>query len=364
MERIEKNIYHALAQTNGAGAYTVKINKQGVKVNRSFYYTNPAEKKIALLQAQAYRNEEGKAILLTGESATKTSLLTLQAVADEYLKKKTIEKKGAYIEEMRMKALQRDFPKLFNTPIQQLKRADFEKWIDDSKSKKKNATINKEIHLFSSFFKFAKQKDGQEWVTNLVEGMTLKVEEEERRNFTHDIFNDIIEATDSETLKVAISLALLAGMRRTEIATLKKSNVLLLNKTPHIKLVETKNGEGRIIPLQPALAEILSMLIEGLGQDEYLFKSRDKQTHIEPHSITTSFVRAKARLIELEKYSAEELEGFKFHNGRGRFATDLVLNGVDILTTAKVGGWKTLSVLKKHYYNPNADELAKRMGLK
>jgi integrase len=363
--KVEPNIY--LRTYPAYHAYQVKIKRGEIRLNRQFAFdpSNETQQTLALTKARKYRDTENVSILLTGESALKTSLLTLKTVLPDY-KKKRAGNKGNAIELSRFDKLEREYPHLLTTPVQKLKREHFKAMTADMEAKGiSNATINKYIAIFSGLLKFAMRMDGQEWITNLVEGMTQKVKHKDKRNFDHQVYKDIIANTES-ILRVAVLIGMATGMRRGEIATLQKHQIVLTG-TPHIVLVDTKNNEGRKIPLDEKMVELFKPIVEGLKlKTDYLFKSKDGESHIEPHSISKAFARAKERLILSEEYeyTRDELQGLKFHNTRGRFAIDAVLNGVDILTLATVGGWKTLSVLQRDYYNPSVAELAKRMGIK
>jgi integrase len=367
-KQVEPNIY--LRTQTYTMAYVVRINKGGVKVNRNFSFLpeNEAAQDLALLKARNYRDAESFSILLSGESATKTSLLTLQAVSVEYESKITAGKKGAEIETQRLQKLRRDYPKIFATPIVKLKRADFEELRDELVDGGLNAwTVNRYLSIFSGMFKYAQKRDGQEWVQNLTDGLSVKTKNKEMRNFDHTVFQKIIETTTSPILRLALEIGLSTGMRRSEIATLRWHQVHLKSPVPYIEIIEGKNGEGRKIPISKILVKRLSAF-KTQTSDDWIFKSNlrkeGKAPHIDPHSISKAFERAKKKLIKDGVYTKEEIADLKFHSSRGRFIIDLVLRKVDVLTTSKLSGHKTLTVLNNNYYKPTVEELAERIGLK
>ena len=276
MIRVDKNIYQE-PTGKSTGAYIVKIKKSGVKINRSFSYSNPEERKLALLQAQAFRAAETKSILLTGETATKTSLLTLQSVSLDYEKDEdrgTPSKKGADIEQYRIDKLRRDFPLLFSTPIEKLSKDDFGRMVAKMKKAGLNAsTINRNLSMFGSFFKYAATKQGQTWVPNLVAGLSLKTKTKDLQNFEHSVFQRIIDETESDILKLALEIGMETGMRRGEITKLIWRHVKLDHSTPHIEVVESKNGESRIIPISASLKNRLAEIEDKAGLPLSLFWS-------------------------------------------------------------------------------------------
>ncbi|MCR4293427.1 MAG: site-specific integrase [Candidatus Kuenenia sp.] len=134
-------------------------------------------------------------------------------------------------------------------------------------------------------------------------------------------------------LKLIVTVALNTGMRRGEIFGLKWEQVDLNHG--FILLDVTKNGERREIPINTTL--------------EYLFKEMT-------HSIESVYVfvgKTGKPLIDIKTgfHTALRKAGisdFRFHDLRHTFASQLVMNGMDLTSVKELLGHKSLAMTLRY----------------
>ncbi len=149
-------------------------------------------------------------------------------------------------------------------------------------------------------------------------------------------------------LRPIIIFALNTGCRKEEILSLKWEQVDMVHKI--INLIETKNGEGRQIPISELLMETLQSLQKKKGCP-FVFNAHKTTDRL--GDIKTSFATAcrKGNILN-----------FRFHDLRHTFASHLVMAGVDITTVSKLLGHKTLTMtLRYAHLAPN--HLAKAVNV-
>lgn len=124
------------------------------------------------------------------------------------------------------------------------------------------------------------------------------------------------------------------GMRRAEIQKLQWEDVLIPDSTLR---VVGKGGKLRLVPIHPALGEILA---EGVGEGPVL-PSRGK------HIAEDTMHQAVKRLSPT----------FTPHDYRRTVATSLARNGVEERVIDRIMGWAPRSVRGRYYVNVAGEEL-------
>lgn len=169
----------------------------------------------------------------------------------------------------------------------------------------------------------------------------------------------ICAASKSGELASIIILAIETGMRRGELAEAKRDNLDIRRRT--LKLVDTKNGESRVVPLSSKAIAVLESLPARL--DGRIFGVR-------ADSISQAFERAVARarsLYELERKAMKKtpvagwLADIRFHDLRHEATSRLAEKVPNLVELAAITGHKDLQMLKR-YYHPRAEDLAKKLG--
>jgi integrase len=145
-------------------------------------------------------------------------------------------------------------------------------------------------------------------------------------------------------LRGIVILALETGMRLGELLALTWDTIDLAKRTA--RLVDTKNGESRTVPLSTAAISTLGKL------PRHITDRRAFWTWAGPDSFESVWRRAvkNAGIADL-----------RFHDLRHEAVSRLFERGLNMLEVATVSGHKTLQMLKR-YVHLKADELACKLG--
>ncbi|MDP8213061.1 MAG: tyrosine-type recombinase/integrase [Candidatus Zapsychrus exili] len=134
-------------------------------------------------------------------------------------------------------------------------------------------------------------------------------------------------------LKDIIEFAINTGMRQGEIFHLKWRDVDLKNSM--ITILKTKNNEIRHIPINQAVESVL-LRVRKDPDSPYVFPSKKGRPF---DNIKRSFKTA------LDK---SDIKNFRFHDLRHTFASQLVMNGVDLFTVKELLGHKDIKMTMRY----------------
>lgn len=201
-------------------------------------------------------------------------------------------------------------------------------------------TVRKELLLLKRIFEYAMN----EWQIHLPKGnpvspiaLPKKSKSRERRLEVGEYQRLIQEAQRYGSLIAdIIDFAIETGMRRGEIIKLSSNELNISKRT--ILIIDTKNGENRLVPLS---TKALSILIRQQKIGDTIFNIRGD-------SIGQAFRRITKRA---------ELIDLRFHDLRHECASRLFEKGLQIMEVAAITGHKDLSMLKK-YTHLRAEDLA------
>ncbi len=175
--------------------------------------------------------------------------------------------------------------------------------------------------------------------------------EEEARLFAHL----------PESVKPLVTVALHTGMRKGELLNLRWDDVDFYTGTLRVR--EAKSGEGRSV--------VMNSVVRAASQAvrrEQIQKAREQVLRQGSgqagREILSPFVfcshkgrflhnLAKAWYPALE---AARIEDFRFHDLRHTFASRLAMDGVDLYTVQRAGGWKT-AVMVQRYAHLSPDHM-------
>ena len=144
-------------------------------------------------------------------------------------------------------------------------------------------------------------------------------------------------------------------MRRGELAGMTWDMVDLRKRT--VTLLETKNGEKRVVPLSTEAVRVLSGLARRIDGEVW---------GMEPDSITQAFLRALSRARKAYEKECEEkkekpdpafLVDLTFHDLRHEATSRFFEKGLNPMQVAAITGHKTLQMLKR-YTHLKAEDLA------
>jgi integrase len=160
----------------------------------------------------------------------------------------------------------------------------------------------------------------------------LRVNNRRLRYLSHEEMTRFFEVSD-EGLHPLLIAALYTGPRRGELFSLTWQDVDF--KLSVIRVVHTKNGEGREIPMTHTLRRMLQHLPRRFASD-YVFHGKTG------HSLVDIRKRFHRALQEAG------IEGFVFHDLRHTFASHLVMAGVDLMTVKEFLGHKDIKITLRY----------------
>ncbi len=130
-----------------------------------------------------------------------------------------------------------------------------------------------------------------------------------------------------------VESALLTGMRREELLSLKWEQI----RNGFIYLTETKSGKARQIPINERLAQVLKALRQtNQLKSEFVFcDGQGRRFHEEKRSFTLACRRAG-------------IEAFRFHDIRHTFASQLVMNGINLKAVQELLGHADIKMTMRY----------------
>src|SRR5207248_2671764 len=143
-----------------------------------------------------------------------------------------------------------------------------------------NATVNREVQVIGAAFKAAFYHEPPK--VQRIPKIEWLPEDNARRVFIENDTAQKLKAAASQRSiqsRVALELAFTYGWRRGEIVGLCVRNIFLADKA--IRLADSKNGDGREVPITDALMPLLTALVVGRKADERLLGFDEYQIHEE-----------------------------------------------------------------------------------
>ena len=207
-------------------------------------------------------------------------------------------------------------------------------WRDVRLQLVSGSTVNRDLALLSHVINTARR----EWDIHIENPLALVRRPRcnrgrERRlngNEQEILFKEICEKSRNPYLLPVIQTAIETGMRRSELLQLEWSRVDLERRV--IRLVDTKNGEGRSVPLTLRAVEILSSLPKRKGYETLVFP-------MSANALKLGFQRALER---------SRIDDLRFHDLRHEAVSRFFEKGLNVMEVASISGHKTLQMLKRY----------------
>jgi len=228
---------------------------------------------------------------------------------------------------------------------------DIEEYVEKREAEVSTATVNRELSLISNMFSEMK-KDGYV-ARNPVSSLGRNMREDHRiRVFKEGERERLLEAVDGQ-LEAMVLTTLMTGLRKGELLNLRWDDINFRDEGGgyHLRVRESKTTAGeRVIPFNETLKEIfLTHYNGGAGQYEYVFTiSKGKRIK----SCRTAWETA---------LRSARIEGFRWHDLRHQFGTDMISQGMDIGTLKNIMGHKDVKTTMI-YCNPGMMEKRNAMG--
>ncbi|CAI3123462.1 Tyrosine recombinase XerC [Acinetobacter baumannii] len=276
--------------------------------------------------------------------------ISFYALFEQYYQEEGRKMKSARLIVQMLKCLKKNWGKLADESIHDLSPALVKQWRDKRLKQVKGATVIREMAMYSSVFDFARKELFLTKENPFKEISKPTAPPPRNQRIYQNHIDAVLAGLDYEWGKVPVQprhrvawsflFALETAMRKGEILSVEKRLIFPV----FIRLLDTKNGTSRDVPLTAKAKELLSWLPDDPNDDRMI-------------PLTSNAFR----LIWQRNLRRVGLDGvITFHDTRHeaitRFVHDYRLP-VEIL--AKITGHKTISVLVNTYYNPTASEIAK-----
>ncbi|HEX9869131.1 MAG TPA: site-specific integrase, partial [Candidatus Tectomicrobia bacterium] len=204
-------------------------------------------------------------------------------------------------------------------------------YIADRAMMRAPATVNREVQILHHLFRKALEW-GKALENPVRHQKPLRVNNRRLRYLSHEEIVGLLSAAD-DRLRPLVLAALHTGLRRGELFALTWQDVDF--KLGVIRVVQTKNGERREIPLTNTLRVTLQQLPRRLASD-YVFPGQSG------HGLVDIRKRFRRALQEVD------INGFVFHDLRHTFASHLVMAGVDLITVKEFLGHKDIKMTLRY----------------
>lgn len=267
------------------------------------------------------------------------SRLPFGDVLDRYAREKSVLKKGAREEVIRIERARRD--PIAKVPLGDLSVTDFAQWRDRRLRDVKPSTARRELEQMSAVLRLSRTEWGL-MSHNPLEGITWPKDSAPRDRLATDAEIEALRISAGTNLDKKISRAFHAwlfavetGMRAGEIAGLRRCDISGVKA----HLPETKNGDARDVPLSKEALRLLSELPE----DDPVF------------GLSSSQISSLWRKLR-DRAGVKDLT---FHDSRHMAVTRLSRK-LNVLELARMIGHRDIRQLQR-YYSATAEELAARL---
>lgn len=309
--------------------YRVEIARHGVRKSKMFSARQDA-KDWAARQEYLIVNSEHVA-----------SQQSFGAVMDRYAREVSPTKRGARWEMIRLEKIQRD--DIAKVSMGDLAPSHFADWRDKRLKEVAPASVIREMQLMGSVLNVARREWGLITVNPLSDVRKPSKPPPRDRRPTSDELERLLHSAGTDLTNAtarafhAFLFAIETAMRAGEIVGLEWERVDLERRVA--RLVHTKNGRARDVPLSKEAVRLL----EALPRLEPVFG-------LDTRSLDALWRKVRGRA---------GVEGLTFHDSRHEAITRLAKK-LDVLALARMVGHTNLKMLQT-YYNETAEELAKRL---
>lgn len=372
--RVERNIE---VRSDGF-SFRVRMKVGETFINETFFSLEEARTYRDLLRAGRATDKDQEKVLRAKVDKKKAVNLTISSLFDRYLSEVTVHKKGHKEEAYSIGRLQRI--KSFATlPVYlvdggTIDRLKFE--LRSSTPPLTDTTIRKYLMLVSHLFKVAITRRWCPDLQNPIENIALPRPARMRnRRFDPIEFEYLCKELSKARNPLVMpffEFLVESACRRGEALRLRERDVDLSARTA--TLIDTKNGEDRIIGLSSRAVAILELLFSSAQRDNVVsIHGKNTERKVFPltiHAIRFAFEEAKKRAItaylaDCKSVGCEPRSGFlqdlRLHDCRREATSRMFEKGLDIMEVSTMTGHKTLSMLRG-YTHLRASNLAKKLG--
>jgi integrase len=228
----------------------------------------------------------------------------------------------------RLKALTKHFGRLL---LSEVTVYHVEMYKAKRRETKTGGGVNRELALLKAMFNKAIQW-GFVRMENPVRKVSYFPERQRERILSDEEAERLVDAS-GESLRPVVIAALNTGMRKSEILELCWKDVYFPHRFIHVE--RSKNNRSRKVPLNSAVCEELRRLRR--KRSEYVFTQIKSPERL--RCVASAFRTACRKA---------GLEGLRFHDLRHTFATNLVMNGSDLVTVKEILGHSDISMTVRY----------------
>ncbi|MBT3777145.1 MAG: tyrosine-type recombinase/integrase [Pelagibacteraceae bacterium] len=317
-----------------SGKWTAEVRTHKKYISKTFIKKSNASNWAKEIEYQLDREQY--------EDFSESVRITLGELITRYRDEITPTKKGAKEEKYKLNFILRN--KIVKCRVLSLKTKQILEFKNDIKETRAASTVNKYIHYIYTIWETARVQ----WDIALPSRNPVSLVKKEKvtdkidRILTPEEYQDLLVACSKSNLAFLpeiVEFAYITAMRFGEITKLETKDINFEKSTA--LLLDTKNGESRLVPLTDRALEICNK-----------FRFREKLFDINRDKFRHYFEQACFRA---------KVKNFRFHDLRACAITNLFLNGWSIAEVSVVSGHKTWSELKR-YTRIKASDLIKKIN--
>jgi len=214
-----------------------------------------------------------------------------------------------------------------------------------------NSTLNRDLATIKRLFSLAEEW-GMVEVNRILKVKKLQENPARTRNLTEEEVSRLITSCGPGWLKLAVTLAVDTGMRKTPIFTLRRQEI---DFDKNIIEKESKGGKTIRVPMTDRVRTALQNYIREqkvIPQGGYIFPSRDNPSRPVRIDSDTSFKRA---------CRVAGIKDLRFHDLRHTFATLFYQRTKDWKALQDILGHSDISITMKVYTHLKEDHLQEAM---
>lgn len=215
--------------------------------------------------------------------------------------------------------------------IQEITTWQIEKWKNRRKEKVKPASVNRELAFLKHFY--TKAIDAGKCKENPAKKVKLLKGEVKRVRFLMPKEVQILLSNCPDDLRPLVIMAVHTGMRKGELLGLQWVQINF--EQGIISILDTKNGERRDISMDETVKGLLKSMEK---KGDYVFSNQDGS------QLKAIVIHKAFRPVVKES----KIEDFRWHDLRHTFASNLVMNGIDIMTVKELMGHKDLKMTLRY----------------
>jgi integrase len=267
--------------------------------------------------------------------------LSVRDLLLRYSETVTPTKRGAGPEQYRIRTILRH--ELAQVALSRLSPAAIAQYRDDRLQLVQPGTVRRELAILQHCLEMAKREWGVPIPANPVRQITLPEAQRPReRRLAEDEGNRLTSAATASAwyLHPLISLAIETGMRRGELLSIRWKDIDLSTRT--IRVLKTKNGYPRTVPLTPGAIHTLSVIA----------KTEDRVFPVTPNAVRLAWERLRRRI---------GLEDLRLHDLRHEAVSRFFEAGLNVPEVALISGHRDPRMLFR-YTHPRPELVAEKLA--